>query len=184
MAECDAMGHSCDRLSRRRRLGWLVVLLAVCTTACAALAQARSPNDSDAAMAAGATPATMPRTAWSALSVREQQALAPLREQWDQASPNQQANFRRVAARWQSAPAPQREAIGQRLARWASMTPQQRAVMNTRAQQFRQLSPQQQQQVREAAQRFRSMPPEQRKALRERFEKAPHDARKRVPPHR
>lgn len=92
--------------------------------------------------------------AWSDLSPKQQQALAPLRESW-----NTLPASRRVMALERA----------ERRARWEAMTPEQRERMREGMRNYRDLPPPLREKMRESMRVLHALPDAERKALRARW---------------
>jgi len=134
------------------------LLLALSAAACFAPALAQADKASE--KAADKIPAK--GKPWAALTVQEQQALHPLKNDWQQLEPLRQRKWLEVASRFGSMPAEERARIQERMAQWAAMTPAQRTSARLQFQEARQLSPGERQ-ARWAA--YQALPDEQRRAL-------------------
>lgn len=114
-----------------------------------------------AAQSARANPAVV-GPAWSALTLAQQQALAPLQPTWDNIDAPRKKKWLEVADRFPRMPAEERQRVRERMAAWAAMTPGERAQARLQFQETRRIGPEE----RAARwQAYQSLPEEERKRL-------------------
>ncbi len=135
---------------RQSMLAWLLA------AACASLAQAQG------APAGRAAPAAEGGQPWAALTVSQQQALAPLKTEWPSIDALRKQKWLDVAARMPGMPAADRDRIQQRMTEWVRMSPAERGRARLQFQEARRLPAEQRQ---ERWQAYQALPSDQRQAL-------------------
>lgn len=144
-------------------VGWACVataaLLAIFGTSRLAVAQ-QAPAVAQAAVSKPSTPEARP--VWAALTVAQQEALAPLKSEWSNIDAARKEKWLDLAARMPSMTAPERGRIQQRMTEWVRMSPSERGRARQQFQEARQLPPTTRQAQWEA---YQALPPDKRQAL-------------------
>jgi DNA segregation ATPase FtsK/SpoIIIE-like protein len=78
---------------------------------------------------------------WQSLSVRQQQALAPLRQDWQAMDGERKQKWMEMAARFDKMPSAERERIQQRMAEWTRLPAGERTLARQQFQEARTISP-------------------------------------------
>ena len=115
------------------------------------------------------------RPVWAALTVTQQEALAPLKPEWANIDGARKEKWLDLAARMPSMSEPERGRIQQRMTEWVRMSPAERGRARLQFQEARQLSPTSRQEQWEA---YQALPADKRQAL---AAKATSPAAKKVP---
>ncbi len=102
---------------------------------------------------------------WAALTVAQQQALAPLREHWPGIDAGRKQKWLQLARRYPQLSPPERERLQARMADWARMSPQERGQARLQFQETRRL-PAEERQARWEA--YQALSVDERRALAER----------------
>jgi hypothetical protein len=99
---------------------------------------------------------------WAALTIAQQQALAPLKRDWPSIDTNRKQKWLEVAARFPKMPADERARIQERMAAWAALTPTERARARLQFQETRTIGPEERQARWQA---YQALPEEDRRRL-------------------
>lgn len=132
------------------------LLVGLLLATCASLAPAQTVPT------ARATPAAEAGQPWAALTVSQQQALAPLKAEWSSIDALRKQKWLDVAARMPGMPAADRDRIQQRMTEWVRMSPAERGRARVQFQEARRLPAEQRQ---ERWQAYQALPSDQRQAL-------------------
>ena len=129
------------------------------------------------ALAADAGKRAAPRKAapppWAALTVEQQQVLAPLRPHWDELDATRKKKWLGVAGRYPSMSPTEQQRVQRRMETWAKLSPDDRRKARETYLDLSRLPPDQKQELRERWVEYQSLTPAQRSQL----DAKPGDAR-------
>lgn len=110
---------------------------------------------------------TPPQPAWSQLSPKQQETLAPLAKDWDKMENIRKKKWLGIADRYPSMKQDEQHRMQDRMREWANLTPDQRAKVRSSYKDFNQLPPEQKQLVKQKWEAYSNLPREQQLLLRE-----------------
>ena len=105
------------------------------------------------------------RPAWASLTVEQQQALAPLKQDWSSIPVEPKQKWLEVAGRLPKMSAEERVRVQERMAEWSRMTPAERVRARVQFQEVRRISPEERQ---TRWQQYQQLPDGERSQLAER----------------
>lgn len=117
--------------------------------------------------------ATEKGTAWTSLTLQQQQALSPLQRDWPGLDVNRRQKWLEVARHFPAMPADERQRVQARMAEWARLTPAERSQARLQFQEVRQLP------VEERSakwQAYQALPEAEKKSLAQRAKPAARTA--------
>ncbi|MCP5143866.1 MAG: DUF3106 domain-containing protein [Gammaproteobacteria bacterium] len=103
---------------------------------------------------------------WDQLGEREQEILAPMRDNWEALDAGRQQRLLRGAQQWEKLDDRQRARVQRRMESWQHMDSQQRERVQQMFERYNELEPDRQQRLRGLYERFRRLPEDQQQSLR------------------
>ena len=116
-------------------------------------------------MGSAALAASDKGTAWSSLTMQQQQALSPLQRDWTSLDANRRQKWLEVAGHFPAMPSDERQRVQARMAEWARLTPAERSQARLQFQEVRQLPAQERSAKWQA---YQALPEAEKKSLAQR----------------
>jgi len=136
--------------------------------------QAKPPASGKAVRPSAQPKASPNGLAWSELSARQQEALAPLAGHWGQLHPAQQRKWIALSGNFAKMSADERSALHSRMTVWAALSPQERSRARLNYAEVKRLAPADERKAKWEA--YQALPPEERQKLAEQGAGAPKGA--------